>query len=110
MRKLFPILAVCGLFVGASLTVLAAEDKTVTGEAKCAKCALKEAKDCQNVVVVKDGDKSVTYYMDMTNKVAKDNHAKAGFCQGTKNVKVTGAVTEKDGKKFIAPTAITVVE
>ena len=110
MRKLFPMLAVCGLFLGASLTVLAAEDKTITGEAKCAKCALSEAKACQNVVVVKEGDKSVNYYMDANNAVAKANHAKAGFCKGDKKVKVTGEVTEKDGKKFITPTAITVVE
>ena len=112
MRKLFPLLAVAALFLGASLSALAADDKakTITGDATCAKCALKEAKECQNVVLVKDGDKEVKYYMDMTNKVAKDNHAKAGFCKGGKTVKVTGTVTEKDGKKFIAPTAIKVVE
>lgn len=110
MRKLFPMFAVCGLFLGASFTVLAAEDKTITGEAKCAKCSLKEAKDCQNVVAVKEGDKTVNYYMDMKNPIAKANHAKAGFCKAEKNVKVTGEVTEKDGKKFIAPTAITVVD
>ena len=56
MRKVFPILAVCGLFVAASLSVLAAEEKTITGDATCAKCALKEAKSCQNVVTVKEGD------------------------------------------------------
>ncbi len=112
MRKFFPILAVLGLFLGATATVLAAtaEEKTISGDATCAKCSLKEAKTCQNVVLVKEGDKEVKFYMDMTNKLAKDNHAKAGFCQSDKKVKVTGEVTEKDGKKFIAPTKIEVVE
>lgn len=109
MRKLFPMFAVLGLFVGASLTVLAAEEKTISGDATCAKCALKETKACQNVVAVKEGDKTVNYYMDMTNPVAKANHAKGGFCQSDKKVKVTGEVSEKDGKKFIAPTKIEVV-
>ena len=58
---------------------------------------------------VKEGDKTVNYYMDMTNPVAKANHAKGGFCQSDKKVKVTGEVSEKDGKKFIAPTKIEVV-
>lgn len=117
MRKLFPMFAVVGLFMGASLTVLAVDDKeekTITGDATCAKCSLKESKECQNVVKVKDGDKETLYYMDMKNKVAKANHAKAGFCKSEKKVKVTGVVTEKevDGKKkhFIAPTKIEVVE
>ena len=63
-----------GLFLAASATVLAAaaDEKTITGDATCAKCALKEAKTCQNVVLVKDGDKEVKYYMDMTNPVAKE--------------------------------------
>ena len=112
MRKLFPMLAVCGLFLGASLTTLAADDKekTITGDATCAKCSLKEAKSCQNVVTVKEDGKDVKYYMDMKNAVAKDNHSKAGFCKSDKKVKVTGTVTEKDGKKFIEPTKIETVE
>jgi len=111
MRKLFPMLAVCALFLGASLSVLAADDeeKTITGDATCAKCALKEAKSCQNVVVVKEGDKKVNYYMKK-GKVADDNHAKAGFCKSEKKVKVTGVVTEKDGKKMIDAKKIEVVE
>lgn len=111
MRKLFPMLAVAGLILGSSATLLAGDDKetTITGDASCAKCKLKETKECQNVVVVKDGDKEVKYYMDMKNKVAKENHGKGGFCQGGKKVKVVGTVTEKDKVKMIAPTEITVV-
>ena len=109
MRKLFPMLAVCGLFLGASLSVLAAEEKTITGQATCAKCALKEAKSCQNVVTVTEGDKKVNYYMKKS-KVADENHAKSGFCKSEKKVKVTGDVTEKDGKKIIDAKKIEVVE
>jgi hypothetical protein len=112
MRKLFPMLAVAGLFVCATFTVVAADDKekTITGGATCAKCALKETKDCQNVVLVKEGDKETKYYMSMKNAVAKENHGKGGFCKSEKKVKVVGVVSEKDGKMFIEPTAITVVE
>ena len=34
-----------------------AKNVTVSGEGKCAKCALKKSDSCQNVVEVKDGDK-----------------------------------------------------
>ncbi|MBX6314816.1 MAG: hypothetical protein IRY99_18145 [Isosphaeraceae bacterium] len=110
MRKLFPMLAVTVLFTGIALIVRAAEQKTITGDAECAKCTLAETKKCQNVVVVKEGDKEVKYYMDMTNPVAKANHQKAGFCKGEKKVRVTGDVAEKEGKMFITPTKIEVVE
>ena len=112
MHKLFPMLAVAGLFLGATFTAVAADDKekTITGDATCAKCALKETKTCQNVVLVKSGDKVTKYYMSNENAVAKENHAKAGFCKSENKVKVVGVVSEKDGKMFIAPTAITVVK
>ncbi len=112
MRKLFPMLAVAALFLGVTFAAVAADDKeqTITGSATCAKCALKETKECQNVVLVKDGDKETKYYMSMKNKVAKDSHAKSGFCKSEKKVKVVGVVSDKDGKKFIEPSKITVVE
>ena len=110
MRKLFPMLAAAILFSGVAVTLRAAEEKTITGKTECAKCTLKETKACQNVVVAKDGDKEVKYYMDPKNAIAKANHQKAGFCKGGKKVKVTGDVTEKDGKQIIEPTKIEVVE
>lgn len=109
MRKLFPVLAVAGLVLGMSLTVLAAEDKTITGDATCAKCSLKETKSCQNVVKVKDGDKEVKYYLKK-NDVADNAHKSGGFCDSSKKVKVTGEVTEKDGKKIMEAKTIDVVE
>ena len=47
------------------LSAFAADAKTVTitGEGKCAKCALKETDKCQNVIQTKEDGKTVTYYV-----------------------------------------------
>jgi len=102
MRKLFPMLAVAVLFSGLTL-VIARETKTITGEGKCAKCALQETDACQNAVVVEDGGKKVTYYLTH-NAVSKAFHGK--ICKAAKQVKVTGDVKEVDGKMELTPTKI----
>lgn len=103
MRKLFTLAAVAlfvsGLTVAANAAVK--EKKTITGEGQCAKCSLKETPKCVNAIIVEEDGKNVTYYMDMENKIAKDFHGKV--CQDKVKIKVTGEVTEKDGKKVIAP-------
>ena len=108
MRKLFPLFVVTLMSSAVVLSVRASEEKTITGMAQCAKCALKETKECQNVVVVKDGDKEIKYYM-VQNDVAKKAHG-GTFCKAKKDdgpkVKVTGDVKEEDGKKVITPTKI----
>ena len=99
--------------VGAFALVLApvfAEDKkpaeakteTLEGTLVCGKCKLKETKACSNVLIVKDAKdekKEVKYYLD-------DKGAKADYhgdiCQEPKEAKVTGKVSEKDGKKTIS--------
>jgi hypothetical protein len=102
MRKVFPVLVVSVLFSGLTLAI-AAEEKTVSGDAVCAKCALKEAPKCQNVVMVKEGEKTVNYYL--TGAASEKAHGGLGICTAKKDapikVKVTGAVSEKDGKKSI---------
>lgn len=112
MRKLlFPLLAVSFVLAGVSLTV-AAEEKTITGDAVCGKCALKETKTCQNVVMVEEGGKTVNYYL--TGDESEKNHKKLGICGAKKDspvkVKVTGDLTEKDGKKMIEVTKIEKVD
>ena len=79
-----------------------AGDETLTGKVMCAKCTLKkaDAKECQDVLVVKTGDKTAEYYIEK-NDVAK---AFGHVCGGEKPAVVTGKVTEKDGKKWISAT------
>lgn len=86
-----------------------ADDKEVTlkGESKCGKCALKEAKECVNVIEVKDGDKKVVYWLDQ-NDVSKAFHKTV--CSDTAKVSAVGKVSEKDGKKVFVASKIEVVK
>jgi hypothetical protein len=81
-----------------------AKERTITGEAKCAKCALKEADKCQTVVEVeaKDGKKTTYYLAD--NPVAKKFHGE--ICQGPKKVTVVGTVKKVEGKNELTATKI----
>ncbi len=92
------------LVVGVVAAATAADQVTVTGQVMCAKCTLKkaDAKECQNVLVVKNGDKTDEYYVEKNDVSTKFGHV----CKGQKDAVVTGAVTEKDGKKWIAPTTM----
>ena len=107
MRKLFPLLAVTAVLSLVTLAV-AAEEKTWTGDSVCAKCALKETKECQNVLMLKEDGKEVTYYL--VGDASKKAHGKLGICTASKDapikVKVTGTAGEKDGKKIIEVTKI----
>jgi hypothetical protein len=100
MKKFTQILAAVAVlgFAGSAL----AKEVTLSGEGKCAKCALKKSEKCQNVVDVKEGDKTVTYYLkgDASNKFHKQ------ICGDTKEVEVTGEVSEKDGQKWLTVSAI----
>ncbi len=90
------------LVVGLVAAATAADEVTVTGKVLCAKCTLKkaDAKECQNVLVVKDGDKTTEYYVEMNDVAKKFGHV----CTGEKDAVVTGTVSEKDGKKWISAT------
>jgi hypothetical protein len=81
------------------------KDVTLTGTLVCGKCTLKETTKCSNVLQVKEGDKTVNYYLD--DQGNKETYHE-GVCGGDKleGVKVTGTVTEKDGKKHIKPTKV----
>ena len=100
--KYLAIAAVC-LALGAGL-VSAADPVTLEGKVMCAKCALKEEgqKKCQNVLSVEDDGKQSFYYM-----AKNDVNAEFGeVCMATPTVRVTGKVTEKDGKRWIDATKI----
>lgn len=72
------------------------EKKTLEGKMVCTKCKLSETDACGNAVQVKEGDKTVTYYLK--DKGKGETYHK---CAGEQAVKVTGKVSEKDGKKYI---------
>jgi RecG-like helicase len=90
MKKYLTLLALSGLVVFA-----ADKAQTITGKGECAKCSLKETKECQMAVTAKDGTK----YLVENNDVSKKFHK--NICQDEKQVEVTGTVHEKDGKKVI---------
>lgn len=75
---------------------------TLEGSATCAKCDLGTEKDCTSVLQVKEGEKTTTYYL--SGKADKEWHK--NICKGAKDVKMTGTVSEKDGKKTFDVTAI----
>jgi len=108
MRKVFPLLAVAVLFSGLTLA-FAAEEITITGDAVCAKCALKETKTCQNTITVEKDGKKTTYYLEQ-NKISKAAHSGLKICPATKDapvkVKATGTVKEEDGKKIFTATKL----
>jgi hypothetical protein len=97
--KLGLALALAGGLVAAAS---AGDETTLTGKIVCAKCTLKkaDAKECQDVLVVKDGDKTAEYYIEKNAVKETFGHV----CQGEKAAVVTGKVTEKDGKKWISAT------
>jgi hypothetical protein len=99
-------LSILGLVVAlvAFYGIARAEDAkqvTLQGNMQCGKCALHQTDKCSNVLVVKEGDKDVQYDI-----VAGEGFKVQHVCQGTKAVKVTGTVNEKDGKKMINATKI----
>jgi len=106
-KSLLAALVGVGLIMTLAPKAPAADEKTVTGEGKCAKCALKETETCQNVVQVKEGDKTVNYYL-VHNDVSKEFHK--NVCKETKKISVTGTVKEVDGKLQLTPTKITLAK
>ena len=102
MRKLLFSSALAAVIAMAySLPAFAVSDEKaeveIKGEAKCAKCMLKERDECQTVIETKDkAGKTVKYYV-AENKIAKDFHE--NVCTEAKKVKATGTVKEVAGKK-----------
>lgn len=77
-----------------------AEKKTLEGTLTCTKCALSETKACGHALIVKDGDKKVTYYL--VDKGGKEPYHKNCCTADVAGVKVTGTVAEKDKKLTIS--------
>src|SRR5437660_8922685 len=88
-----------------ALTASAEEKKkgkevTLKGTLVCGKCKLKETDACANVLQVKDGDKTVSYYLKDKGKAEK--YHKEICTNDGKEATVKGTVTEKDGKRWVS--------
>ena len=99
MKSVVSIAALCAfLCLGLSAAFVSAADTkevTLKGTALCGKCELKQDAKCNCILKVTADGKDTLYYLS-----GKVNH-KADFCQGTKELTVTGVVTEKEGKHFM---------
>ena len=101
MKKFSSIIALVGLL---AIPAFAADKEvTITGEGKCAKCALHETKKCQNVIQTEENGKTVTYYLAQ-NDTSKDFHE--NLCKKSEKVTATGTVSEEDGKKVLTVSKI----
>jgi hypothetical protein len=90
-------------WVSPSFAADSKKEVTITGEGKCAKCAMHEADKCQNVIVTEKGGKKETYYLAQ-NDMSKEFHDK--FCKAPAKVTATGTVKEVDGKKELTVSKI----
>src|SRR5690349_18454047 len=70
------------------------KERTIKGEAKCAKCMLKEGDKCQTVIETKEKGETVKYYV-VDNETAKSFHE--NVCHGSKKVIAMGTVKTVDG-------------
>ncbi|MCW5559463.1 MAG: hypothetical protein KIT22_16740 [Verrucomicrobiae bacterium] len=105
MKHLIKLIAAAALAAGI-LTVRAADNDgkevKLAGKGACAKCELKVAKSCQNVVQVKEGEKTITYFL--TGDVSDAFHK--NLCSSTADVKVEGKLTKEGDKLLVAVTKI----
>ena len=99
-RPLFVLLTFTGLALMVALFVSGADESTLKGMGKCAKCSLNETDTCQTVIQVKRADKTVNYYL-VLNPTSKEFHDT--ICKESKRVKAKGIVKEVNGRReFIA--------
>lgn len=104
--SLFAALAVAVWTTGSAVADDKAEAK-LTGTLVCAKCKLKAegVKKCTNALQVKEGEKTVTYYLE--DKGTGESYHEDVCGGGEKaHVVVVGKVSEKDGKKWVKPSKV----
>lgn len=104
MKVLSRIGVVLALAIGImAVGTVSAAETTLKGTLSCAKCQLKKADKCQDVLTVTDAQGASTEYWIVKNEAAE----KAGHqCSKTAPATVTGEVTEKDGTKWITASKI----
>ena len=109
MKKSLLLLIAAGLLLTIAASRLFADDTakkevTLTGMCVCAKCVLHETKECQNVLQIQKGGKTVNYYLAQ-NDISKAFHDNICTTAGEK-VTATGTVSEKDGKQVMTVSKI----
>ena len=104
MNKLIAAAAFVVACAVAVSPLAAAAESTLSGTIVCAQCKLQkaDAHECQDVLLVDEGGKKVEYYV-VKNDVSK---ASGEACTLEIPATVTGEVSEKDGRKWIAPSKI----
>src|SRR5438046_2492272 len=106
MKRSFAVLVgIATLLFAANMNSATAKEKevTLTGEAKCAKCMLKEGKECQTVIQVEKNGKTQNYYV-VDNDVSKAFHE--DVCHAAKKVTATGTVAKNGAKREMTLTKI----
>ena len=103
--RLAVIAGIAALALAAMTFNTVAKDKevTISGEAKCAKCMLKETKECQAVIQVEKKGKITNYYV-VDNDVSKAFHE--DICHAAKKVTAKGTLAKVDGKQELTLTKI----
>jgi hypothetical protein len=109
MRFMARTAVALALAIGFAAVLPAADEVTLEGKIACAKCTLKktDAKECQNVLLVKDGEGKTAEYYIVLNEVAKEF---GEVCTVTTPATVTGTVSEKDGRKWITASKLEKME
>ena len=98
-------LALCLALICAVVSPVRAAEQTLEGTLVCAKCYLKkaDAKECQDVLLVGAPDGKKTEYYISKNTVAKES---GEVCTMQVKARVTGTVSQKDGKTWLTPSKI----
>ena len=83
-----------------------ADDETFKGEMVCAKCYLNkpDAKECQDVLLVKDAKGTTIEYYITKNKVSQES---GEACTQAIPAVVIGTVKDTDGRKWLTASKIT---
>lgn len=83
-----------------------AADETLTGELVCAKCYLnkEDAKECQDILLVKNAQGGTLEYYVTHNKVSQES---GEACTERIPATIIGTVSEKDGRKWVTASKIT---
>jgi hypothetical protein len=105
MKKISLLFALAGLLMStlAVPAIAAGKEVTITGDGKCAKCALHETDKCQSTITADENGKAVTYYLAQ-NKVSKEFHE--NICKESHKITATGTVKEEHGKKVLTASKI----